>query len=98
MPSLRLGLMADGPNINGHRVNVRRLEVAIPAGDHLHIVQDRALQLFDAAVAPDEHADRQVIAVGCSLPIDAVTDAALPIRGLSMEHAIATQDLLPGKS
>jgi len=61
-------------------------------------VQDRPLQLFNAAVAPNEHTGRQVVPVWCSLPVLAVTDATLSVRGFPVENAIAMQDLLPAKS
>ena len=61
-------------------------------------MQDRALQLFNAAVAPNEHAGGQVVPVWRSLAVYAVTDTALAVRGLPMENAVAMQDLFPAKS
>ena len=90
--------MIDGPDIGRHRIDVRRLQVAIHSRRHRHVVQNRPLQLLDAAVAPNEHTGGQVVPVRCSLCILAVTDAALSVRGFAVENAIAMQDLLPGKS
>ena len=58
-------------------------------------MQDRSLQLFDAPVAPNEHAGSQVVTVWCSLSVYAVTEAALPVRGFPMENAILMQVLFP---
>jgi hypothetical protein len=61
-------------------------------------MQDRPFQLFNTAVAPNEHTGGQVVPVWCPLPVFAVTDAALPVRGFPMENAVAMQDLFPAKS
>ena len=53
------------------------------------------LQLFNAAVAPNKHASGQIVSVRCSLPVYAMTDAALPVRGFPMENAILMLDLFP---
>src|SRR5215471_8563084 len=61
-------------------------------------MQDCALQLLDAAVAPNEHTGSEVVAVWCSFAVYAVTDAALPVRSFPVKHAVAMQDVFPGIS
>ena len=85
--------MADRPNIGRHRIDIVRIQVAISSRRHGHVMQDGVLEFLDAAVAPDEHADRQVVAVGRSLAVDAVTDAALAVRRFAMKHAIAMKNV-----
>src|SRR5262249_8911278 len=57
-----------------------------------------ALQLFHAAIAPDEHTGGQVVPIWCSLSVYGVTDAAPSVSCLSMKNAVAMGDLFPAES
>ena len=89
------GAEANGPHIRCDCVHILRLYVAIHSGGHGHVMQDRALQLFDAPVAPNEHAGSQVVTVLSTFAIYAMTDVALPVRSFPVKHTVACALLYP---